>query len=107
MIFASGERHWVEREFILLFVSFPHVLLGFLFIFTLNIFTLLIKKITTWADMKQGSMTGDNRDVDPCCGSLEGVVSYSRGGGDGGFCRMRRSALDGDKQRLFQEGPLE
>lgn len=56
MMFASGERHWIEREFILLFISFPRVLLG-LFIFTLNIFTLLIKNIATWADMKQGSMT--------------------------------------------------
>lgn len=31
------------------------------------------------------------------------MTPYSRGGDDGGFCRMGRSALDGSEQRL---GPL-
>lgn len=36
-----------------------------------------------------------------CCESPDEAAPNSRGGGDGGFCRMSRSALDRDEQRDF------
>lgn len=82
-----------------------HVLLGLHWI----CHTLVIKKKSPYVRYKTRKYNrGDNRVVGCVCGSQDEAVPNSGGGCGGGFCRMSRSALDGDEQRDYsrKKGPL-